>query len=287
MLFPRDPHIALLEEIDFGFRKSYNFRVIIEGLRTKSRFRHSAYRTVLQTRDINDSESTSRLFFSNILYILELEYSFSVSSSFHKKHIDCSKNENFSLYVPFKAEVVAVIPKFYEGTTHIWARPPKYRIGTYPIREILNPVKSRTKGSVVPEHGRRDTYYNVFNNINDNDIEQSSAVASWSKSSCLGLALRNSRWFEFSWGKKFSHEISASIWDQCPLSIVMYFEHFWDVLKHQHRARSYRPTSIPLLISALGDEWAAIPQEAFRCLIESMPARVKAVMKAKIGSTPY
>ncbi|KAJ4441594.1 hypothetical protein ANN_11450 [Periplaneta americana] len=46
----------------------------------------------------------------------------------------------------------------------------------------------------------------------------SRAVTSWSKASCLGLALRNARWFESSWGKKFSHEISASVWDRCPLS---------------------------------------------------------------------
>ncbi|KAJ4447347.1 hypothetical protein ANN_09352 [Periplaneta americana] len=40
------------------------------------------------------------------------------------------------------------------------------------------------------------------------------AVASWSKASCLGLALRTARWFESSWGKKFAHEISASVWDR-------------------------------------------------------------------------
>ncbi|KAJ4430984.1 hypothetical protein ANN_19577 [Periplaneta americana] len=50
----------------------------------------------------------------------------------------------------------------------------------------------------------------------------SRAVASWSKASRLGLALRNARWFESSWGKKFSHEISASVWDRCPPSIVMH-----------------------------------------------------------------
>ncbi|KAJ4446127.1 hypothetical protein ANN_12819 [Periplaneta americana] len=46
--------------------------------------------------------------------------------------------------------------------------------------------------------------------------------APWSKASGLGLALRNARWFESSWGKKFSHEISASVWDKCPPSIVMH-----------------------------------------------------------------
>ncbi|KAJ4438760.1 hypothetical protein ANN_14711 [Periplaneta americana] len=43
-----------------------------------------------------------------------------------------------------------------------------------------------------------------------------------SKASRLGLALRHARWFESSWGKKFSHEISASVWDRCPPSIVMH-----------------------------------------------------------------
>ncbi|KAJ4443604.1 hypothetical protein ANN_05278 [Periplaneta americana] len=51
---------------------------------------------------------------------------------------------------------------------------------------------------------------------------KSHAVASRSKASCLGLALRNARWFESSWGKKFSHEISASAWDRCPPSIVIH-----------------------------------------------------------------
>ncbi|KAJ4435044.1 hypothetical protein ANN_23617 [Periplaneta americana] len=43
-----------------------------------------------------------------------------------------------------------------------------------------------------------------------------------SKASRLGLALRNARWFESSWGKKFSHEISTSVWDLCPSSTVMH-----------------------------------------------------------------
>ncbi|KAJ4439559.1 hypothetical protein ANN_07683 [Periplaneta americana] len=51
---------------------------------------------------------------------------------------------------------------------------------------------------------------------------QSRAVASRSKASCLGLALRNARWFESSWGKKISHEISASVLDRCPPSIAMH-----------------------------------------------------------------
>ncbi|KAJ4447880.1 hypothetical protein ANN_09889 [Periplaneta americana] len=59
-------------------------------------------------------------------------------------------------------------------------------------------------------------------------------------------------------------------------------EHHWDVSKRQHRGSTHRPTSITLLILALMEKWAAIPQETFRRLIESMAARVKAVMKAKV-----
>ncbi|KAJ4445243.1 hypothetical protein ANN_07044 [Periplaneta americana] len=55
----------------------------------------------------------------------------------------------------------------------------------------------------------------------DSFFQQSRAVASWSKASCLGLALRNARCSESSCGKKFSHEISVSVWDRCPPSIVM------------------------------------------------------------------
>ncbi|KAJ4427251.1 hypothetical protein ANN_24869 [Periplaneta americana] len=73
----------------------------------------------------------------------------------------------------------------------------------------------------------------------------SRAVASLSKASCLGLALRNVRWFESSWGKKFSHEISASVWDRCPPSIVMHlgsYDRFEDLGKDislKYSASSY------------------------------------------------
>ncbi|KAJ4436882.1 hypothetical protein ANN_17014 [Periplaneta americana] len=64
-------------------------------------------------------------------------------------------------------------------------------------------------------------------NDNDDDDDddgkrKSRAVASWSKRSCLGIALRNARWFKSSWGKEFSHGISSSVWDRCPPSIVMH-----------------------------------------------------------------
>ncbi|KAJ4437144.1 hypothetical protein ANN_17279 [Periplaneta americana] len=53
----------------------------------------------------------------------------------------------------------------------------------------------------------------------------------WSKASCLGLALRNSRWFESSWG---NHEISAIVWDRCSPNIVM---HLGNCGRYRNRLR--------------------------------------------------
>jgi hypothetical protein len=64
-------------------------------------------------------------------------------------------------------------------------------------------------------------------------------------------------------------------------------EHLWDELKYQFRSRPQRPTSIPVLTTALQEEWAAIPPETFRHLVESLPRRVWAVIKAKNGPTQY
>ncbi|KAJ4451445.1 hypothetical protein ANN_02907 [Periplaneta americana] len=50
----------------------------------------------------------------------------------------------------------------------------------------------------------------------------SRAVASRSKASRLGPALRNARWFESSWGKKLSHEISVRERDQKTYLLELY-----------------------------------------------------------------
>ena len=52
-------------------------------------------------------------------------------------------------------------------------------------------------------------------------------------------------------------------------------ERIWDLLEGRFRARPHQLKSIPLLISALREEWAAISQETCRQLIESIPARVQ------------
>ncbi|KAJ4451713.1 hypothetical protein ANN_03183, partial [Periplaneta americana] len=80
------------------------------------------------------------------------------------------------------------------------------------VQDVMKPKHS--SGSLL-RNGQGEQHF-------ETSSQMFRAVASWSKASCLGLALQNARWFEASWGKKFSHEISSSVWDQCPPTIVMY-----------------------------------------------------------------
>ncbi|KAJ4443228.1 hypothetical protein ANN_04896 [Periplaneta americana] len=94
----------------------------------------------------------------------------------------------------------------------------------------------------------------------------SRAVASRSKASCLGLALRNARWFESSWGKKFSHEISASVWDRCPPSSVM---HLGSYDRRTHNGLTCTRSSIAL-VSNNGSSSCSI---AFRSVVHILCRR--------------
>jgi hypothetical protein len=64
-------------------------------------------------------------------------------------------------------------------------------------------------------------------------------------------------------------------------------EHLWDELERRLRSRPQRPTSLTALATALQEECAAIPPETFRHPVESLPGRVRAVIKAKSGPTRH
>jgi hypothetical protein len=64
-------------------------------------------------------------------------------------------------------------------------------------------------------------------------------------------------------------------------------EHVWDELERRLRSRPQCPTSLTALATALQEEWAAILLEMFRHLVESLPSRVGAIIKAKDGPTQY
>ena len=64
-------------------------------------------------------------------------------------------------------------------------------------------------------------------------------------------------------------------------------EHLWQHLKWQLNAYEVPPAGIHELWDRVQVEWEAIPTEVCRNLIESMPRRVEAVIKAKGGQTKY
>jgi transposase len=64
-------------------------------------------------------------------------------------------------------------------------------------------------------------------------------------------------------------------------------EHLWGHLKHCLSARKTQPTGMLDLWERVQEEWEGISQETVKNLIDSMPCRIKAVIKAKGGPTKY
>src|SRR3984957_824308 len=64
-------------------------------------------------------------------------------------------------------------------------------------------------------------------------------------------------------------------------------EHLWHYLKRKLGEYEYPPNSILELWERIQKEWDAIPASVYQGLIESMPRRVEAVLKAKGGYTKY
>lgn len=62
-------------------------------------------------------------------------------------------------------------------------------------------------------------------------------------------------------------------------------EHVWGILKRQVRKR--RPTSKKDLLKICKEEWDRVPHETILSLINSMPRRCEAVIKARGGPTKY
>jgi len=61
----------------------------------------------------------------------------------------------------------------------------------------------------------------------------------------------------------------------------------WDVVERELRALDMHPTNLHKLPDVILSIWANISKECFHHLVESMPRRIKAVLKAKGGQTQY
>ncbi len=64
-------------------------------------------------------------------------------------------------------------------------------------------------------------------------------------------------------------------------------EHLWDVVKREIRIMDVQPTNLQRLRDAIMLIWTKISEECFQHLLESMPRRIKAVLKAKWGPIRY
>ncbi len=64
-------------------------------------------------------------------------------------------------------------------------------------------------------------------------------------------------------------------------------EHLWDVDEREIRIMDVQPTNLQQLCDAIRSIWTKISEECFQHLVESMPRRIKAVLKAKGGPTRH
>jgi transposase len=64
-------------------------------------------------------------------------------------------------------------------------------------------------------------------------------------------------------------------------------EHDWDFLAKRVRRRQPRPETLNGLRVPLQEEWAQIPQDYIANLIQSMPNRLRDVIRARGGNARY
>ncbi len=64
-------------------------------------------------------------------------------------------------------------------------------------------------------------------------------------------------------------------------------EHLWDVVEREIRIMDVQPTNLQQLRDAIMSIWTKISEESFQHIVESMPRRIKAVLKEKGGPSRY
>ncbi len=64
-------------------------------------------------------------------------------------------------------------------------------------------------------------------------------------------------------------------------------EHIWDVVEREIHIMDVQPTNLQQLRDAIMSIWTKISEECLQHLVEYMPRRIKAILKAKGGPTRY
>ncbi len=64
-------------------------------------------------------------------------------------------------------------------------------------------------------------------------------------------------------------------------------EHLWDVVEREIHIMDVQSTNLQQLRDAIMSIWSKTSEECFRHLVESMPRRIKTVLKEKGGPTRY
>ena len=64
-------------------------------------------------------------------------------------------------------------------------------------------------------------------------------------------------------------------------------QQLWDVVEREICIIDVQPTDLQQLRDAIMSIWSKVSEECFQHLVESMPRRIKAVLKAKGGPTLY
>ncbi len=88
------------------------------------------------------------------------------------------------------------------------------------------------------------------------------------------------------WFLEHDHEFTLLKWPpQSPdLNSI---EHLWVVVEREICIMDVQPTNLQQLRDAIMSIWTKISEQCFQHLIESMPRRIKAGLKAKVGPTMY
>jgi len=86
----------------------------------------------------------------------------------------------------------------------------------------------------------------------------------------------------------FEHENEFTVLKYLPQSPdVNPIEPLWDVVEQELCVLDMHPTNLHQLKDVILSIWANISKECFQHLVESIPHRIKAVLKVKGGQTQY